>query len=61
MFLRCFVVYLSSIRPVDNVMDEIGADEAGAASDQEIHRINNKVTKELRKMEVQNAVDAVLY
>ena len=27
------------LRPVDDVMDEIGADEAGAAGDEEVHAI----------------------
>ena len=34
-------------RPVNDVVDEVGADKPGSASDEQFHEINNKATKQL--------------
>ena len=50
---------LRDARVVNDVMDEIRADEARAASNEKIHKLNNKDAKTLRFVEIQNALNSM--
>src|ERR1035441_8487997 len=50
---------LCDARVVNDVMDKIRADEARAASNEKIHKLNNKDAKTLRFVEIQNALNSM--